>query len=161
MISLAHRTLPSIVQVASVCSLFAVTERGCERERPRARLEAHGTRSSATIEFERGAPDVAADLLTSLDGIAGRGSSDLSIRVLIVGFANERSLLTENLDLAEQRGRFVAEHLVARGVARRQIVVVGREAPLDDPAGARCEVEVLEASSRTNNPSSNRLASLF
>ncbi len=95
-----------------------------------------------------------------LDGIAGRGSSDLSIRVLIVGFANERSLLTENLDLAERRGHFVAEHLVARGVARRQIVIVGREARLEDPAGARCEVEVLEASSGMNTPSSSRLASL-
>src|SRR5690349_11418543 len=99
-------------------------------------------------------------MLSVLDAIAGRGSSDLSIRVLIVGFANERQSLTENLDLAGLRGHFVAEHLGARGVARRQIIVVAREAPADDPTGARCDVEILAASSGVDRFSGEKVASL-
>jgi outer membrane protein OmpA-like peptidoglycan-associated protein len=99
---------------------------------------------SASLLFDREEDDLTLDMVRSLDAIAWRAWPGGSVRVLIVGYANEHQVLTENLALAERRGRAIVKHLVSRGVDRRQVVVTAREASRDDPEGARCDVEVLE-----------------
>ena len=103
-------------------------------------LTASAPEPLAMIAFQHETIDLLPQDLSALDPVAGRGSSSLSARVLIVGFANERDRLADNLDLAERRAVSVADHLVARGVRRLQIVVSARESPPGDAIGSRCEV---------------------
>lgn len=49
---------------------------------------------------------------------------------------------------------------MARGVPMRQIVVIARESSPEDPTGARCEVEILEAVGRVNGSWGDTVASL-
>lgn len=102
------------------------------------------------IGFAADDVDVEPDALAALDGVAGRAWSDLGIRVLVLGFANERDSLRDNLDLAEQRARSVADHLLGRGVLQWQLVVAAREAFQGDPQGRRCEIEIVERRANTS-----------
>jgi outer membrane protein OmpA-like peptidoglycan-associated protein len=104
---------------------------------------------SATIPFAHDDIEVDVEAFSSLDAITGAAWSDLATRILIVGLANERRSLSENLELAERRARLVADHLMSRGVPRRQILVVAREASPGDAGGSRCDVEVIGLSLRT------------
>lgn len=100
---------------------------------------------TATLYYAPGETDPPQDMLDELDQVAARVWSDLSVRILVLASANEGRDFDENLTLAEARARTVWRQLIAHGVPERQIIVAAREAPLDDPMGARCEVEPLSA----------------
>ena len=139
-----HRTLSFSVQTTCIVVLMMAMPRACGDDQQVARVGREPAPSSAIVLFDR--DEAATDALESLDAIVGRAWSDWGARVLIVGYANERSSLLDNLDLAERRARFVANHLLARGVSRSLVVVASMEATPEDPAGARCEVEIVRPS---------------
>jgi len=128
--------------------LVMAMPRACDDDQVPARIAPEtSSSSSAIVHFERN--DVATDALEPLDAIVDRAWSDEAARVLIVGYANERSSLLENLELADRRARFVADHLLSRGVPRRQMVVAAIEARPQDRAGARCDIELVRPSLHT------------
>ncbi len=111
--------------------------------------------TSAVVTFERGDVSLEPHGSDALDALAERAMTNLSLRILIVGFANERGALQENLDLAERRARTVSTYLASRSVADYQIVVAAVEAAPSDAIGARCEVELFESHGRS--PAAQRL----
>jgi hypothetical protein len=141
----AHRTLAVSVQMTCMLVLVLAMPRGCGDGRPGARVGRDAPLSSTIVHFDR--DDAVTDALDSLDAIVDHARS--AARVLIVGYANERSSLLENLNLAEQRARFVANELVSRGISRSRLVVASVEAPPDDPASSRCEIEIASAALHT------------
>lgn len=113
----------------------------CEREKALHPSRTASEYRSATLYYDHGETDPAPHMLEELDRIAAHERSDPSLRVLVMASANERRDIDQNLTLADARARHVRRELIARGVPERQIVVAAREAPADDPKGARCEVE--------------------
>lgn len=144
MSGIAGRMIPSLARVGLVFGLIAIAPRGCERAEPVMPAATATSSGSVFVMFEADSDEAAPGALASLDPIADRASANLSVRLLIVGVANERHSLVDNLALAERRSGVVVEHMIARGVGRPQMVMVAREASADDPMGWRCDVEILD-----------------
>ena len=137
--------LALLAQITAAFGLFAVAGwRGPSWSVGHKEINPFAPHPIAVIPFQQETLDMVTPELSALDPVVGRASSSLSARVLIVGFANEWDRLVDNLDLAERRATSVAEHLMARGVGRLQIVVSAREAPPGDSIGSRCEVTSLD-----------------
>jgi hypothetical protein len=139
------RGVPGLLAgVAAAFTIYAGGPIGCEPDRPTVRSAAPA-RTSATIYFEREAADLGLAALTDLHPIGTRAMSGPStVRVLVLGFANERHELADNLELAERRARTVARQLAAWSVLEHQITVAATESSSDDEKGARCEIHLAD-----------------
>lgn len=147
----AQQPSPLPIKMSLAVAITLTSFGTCEKERtplPAPMVAAH---RNATIYYTPGDTDPVPDMLDELDQIAGRLWSDLSLRVLVLASANEGRDIDHNLTLAAARARNVRRELIARGVSERQIIVAAREAPADDPKGARCDIEPLHVA-RTASP---------
>jgi hypothetical protein len=132
-----------LLQVPLAVGLAAVGTRACDRPGGVSPTQARAYPAGVSIPFEGDDSLADVDVLSVLEPIVSRAWSDLATRVLVVGVANERSSLLDNLELANRRARVVSEHLLARGVADSQLAVAAREAAPDDRRASRCEVEIV------------------
>ncbi len=131
-----------MTKAAIALAVVVLVDRACDDGDRRPSLVSDTRPTSATVTFDRGDVSLEADATTALDVLAARAMTSRTARILVVGFANERDTLQDNLDLAERRARAVARYLASRAVSDHKIVIAGVEAAADDPSGARCEVDV-------------------
>jgi hypothetical protein len=144
-----------MIKAALALAVVALADSACDRGDRRPPLVSDSRPTSATITFERDDVSLETDATTALGMLAARAMTSPTARILVVGFANERDALQENLDLAERRARAVARFLASRAVRDHRMVIAAVEAAADDPSGARCEVDVVDALDRA--PSARRL----
>jgi hypothetical protein len=116
----------------------------CARD-PARPFTSKGAPPSVVIHFERDDTSPNPHARAALQPIATHLTWNPRTRIVVVGFANERRDLQQNLDLAERRAKTVARQIMAWAVTERQIIVAAAEAAADDEAGARCEVDVIDA----------------
>ena len=144
-----------IAKVGVALVVVVLAARACDGGAPGPSLVSDTRPTSATVTFDRGDASLEMDATTALNTLASRAMTSRTARILVVGFANERDVIQDNLDLAERRARAVARYLASRAVSDHKIVVAAVEAAADDANGARCDVDVVDAQERA--PSAWRL----
>jgi hypothetical protein len=143
----------SVGALALVVVITAAAPSGCSRNRVvRATVTEKYRAVSKTVAFIPGGTKPTSEAGATLELIARRARAGVAFPILIIGLANEGGALGENLDLAERRAGVVADELVARGLSRHHLVLAGVEAPPEDPAGARSELQFVEAITSRSRP---------
>jgi hypothetical protein len=145
---------PSIA-VGVLAVAFAGGPPGCARKSV-PRTTTTPVPSSVVVHFEHGDASPTTDVRLALLPIATHLASNPRTRIVVVGFANDRRDLEENLALAERRARTVARQLMAWTVTERQITVAAVEAPPGDEDGTRCEVDVIDDGPATSSDERQR-----
>src|SRR5688572_22502190 len=101
MLRTAARGIASLtVKVAVALILVALADRVWTRDVGRPPVVRPARPTSVVVSFETGDVSLEAVGALPLDGIAARAVASRSARILVVGYANDRDAIQENLELA-------------------------------------------------------------